>query len=153
VSQKKCTIDVKKHVMCTKPGYLKTGLHLSLPDRYYFYLIGEKITIGIERFDSISQFREVEDKLIAMYQDRLCEYMWKKDEDCADTEVSYEVSSSPMFGYCGITYFYYDSYLFTNYISNSSSSIGDGDYEIIIISDGKIYDKRKFKVRKGNLVK
>ena len=57
-----------------------------------------------------------------------------------------------MFEYCRIVYFYYDSYMTTNGIMNSWSSISDGDYEIIIISDGKIYYTRKIKVRKGNLV-
>lgn len=152
-AQKKCTIDVKKYGMSTKPGFLKEGLHLNLPNDYYFYLVGERITIGIEMFDSIAQFRGVEEKFTLMYQDRLCDYMGKKGESCGDTEVSYEISSSPMFNYCRITYFYYDSYMSTNYILNSWSSIGDGDYEIIIISDDKIYYKRKIKVRKGNLVK
>jgi hypothetical protein len=151
-SQKKCTIDVKKYGMSTKPGYLKTGIHLNLPDDYYFYLIGERITIGIENFDSIAQFRGVEDKFTILYQDKLCDYMGKKGESCADTEVSYEISSSPMFNYCRITYFYYDSYMSTNGIMDSWWSIGDGDYEIIIMSDDKIYYTRKIKVRKGNLV-
>jgi len=152
-AQRKCTIDVKKYGMSSKPGYLKEGIHLNLPDDYYFYLIGEKITIGIERFDSIAQFRGVEEDFTKMYQDRLCEYMSKKHEDCGDTEIVYEIQNSPMFEYCNVTYYYYDSYMSTNSISNSWSSIGDGDYEIIIMSDDKIYYKRKIKVRKGNLVK
>jgi hypothetical protein len=152
-AQRKCTIDVKKYGMSTKPGYLKEGIHLNLPDDYYFYLVGEKITIGIEVFDSIAQFRGVEDKFTIMYQDRLCDYMGKKGESCGDTEVSYEISNSPMFNYCRIVYFYYDSYMSTNSIANSWSSISDGDYEIIIMSDDKIYYKRKIKVLKGNLVK
>jgi hypothetical protein len=151
-AQKKCTIDVKKYGLISKPGYLKTGMHFNLPDDYYFYLVGEKITIGIENFDSIAQFRGVEDDFARMYQDIMCDYMAKKGESCADSEISYEISNSPMFGYCRITYFYYDSYMSTNYIANSWSSIGDGDYEIIITSGDKIYERRKFKVRKGNLV-
>lgn len=153
VSQNKCTLDVKKYGLITKPGYLKTGIHLNLPDSYYFYLVGERITLGIERFDSIAQFRGVEEDFTKMYQDRLCEYMSKKHEDCGDTEIVYEIQNSPMFEYCNVTYYYYDSYMSTNYICNSWSAISDGDYEIIITSDDKIYYTRKIKVRKGNLVK
>ncbi len=152
VAQKKFTLDVKKYGLVTKPGYLKTGIHLNLPDDYYFYLVGERITLGIERFDSIAQFREVEEDFSKTYQDRLCEHMSKKHEDCGDTEIIYEIQNSPMFEYCNVTYYYYDSYMSTNYIGNSWSSIGDGDYEIIITSDSKIYYTRKIKVRKGNLV-
>ena len=65
-AQKKCTIDVKKYGMSTKPGFLKDGLHLNLPNDYYFYLVGERITIGIEMFDSIAQFRGVEEKFTLM---------------------------------------------------------------------------------------
>lgn len=151
-AQKKCTIDVRKYGLSAKPGHLKTGIHLNLPDDYYFYLIGERITLGIENFDSIAQFKDVEKDFAKMYQDRLCDHMSKKHEDCADTEIVYEIQNSPMFGYCNVTYYYYDSYMSTNYIANSWSSIGDGDYEIIIMSGDKIYYTRKIKVRKGNLV-
>jgi hypothetical protein len=151
-AQRKCTIDVKGYGMSAKPGFLSEGLHIDLPNDYYFHLVGEKITIGIENFDNIEKFREVENKFTLLYQDRLCDYMNKKGESCGDTEVSYEIHNSPMFEYCRIVYFYYDSYMTTNGIMNSWSSISDGDYEIIIISDGKIYYTRKIKVRKGNLV-
>lgn len=151
--QKKCTIDVKKYGMSTQPGFLKEGLHLNLPNDYYFYLIGERITLGIEMFNNVAEFSKAENKLGVLYQDRLCEYMWKRGQNCGDTEVSYEISNSPMFNYCRITYFYYDSYMSTNYILNSRTSIEDGDYEIIIMSDNKIYYQKKIKVRRGNLVK
>ncbi len=152
-AQMKCTIDVNKYGMSAKPGYLNGGLHLMLPNDYYFYLVGDKITIGIENFDTLEQFREIENKFSIVYQDRLCDHMRKKNEDCSDTEVSYEISNSPMFGHCRVTYFYYDSYLATNGIMNSWSSIGNGDYEIIIVSDSKIYYTKKIKVRGGNLVR
>ena len=151
-AQIKCTIDVKGYGMSAKSGFLREGLHIDLPNDYYFHLVGDKITIGIENFDNIEKFREVENKFTLLYQDRLCDYMNKKGESCADSEISYEISNSPMSGYCRITYFYYDSYMSTNYMANSWSSISDGDYEIIITSGNKIYERIKFKVRKGNLV-
>lgn len=151
-SQDKCTLDVKNYGFSAKPGYLKSGIHVELPYDYYFHLVGEKITIGILEFDNISEFRKTEDSLAVVYQDRLCEYMSKKGESCGDTEVSYEIQNSPMFGYCRVVYFYYDSYMSTNGIMNSWSSIGNGNYEIIIMSEDKIYYKRKIKVRNGNLV-
>jgi hypothetical protein len=152
-SQDKCTLDVKNYGFSVDHGYLKGGIHIELPDTYYFHLVGEKITVGILEFNSLLEFRKSEDSLAVVYQDRLCEYMNKKGESCGDTEVSYEIQNSPMLGYCRIVYFYYDSYMSTNGIMNSWSSISDGNYEIIIMSNDKIYYKRKIKVRKGNLVR
>jgi hypothetical protein len=151
-SQNKCTLNVKNHGFFTKPGFLKDGIRINLPNEYMFYMIGERVILGIENFDSIAQFRGVEDGFSRIYQDKLCDHMTKKGEDCGDTEVSYEIHNSPMFGYCRIVYFYYESGLSTNSISSMWSSIGDGEHTIVIISDDKVYYTRKIRIVKGNLV-
>ena len=152
-SQNRCTLNVKNHGFFTKPGFLKEGIHINLPNEYMFYMIGGRVILGIENFDSIAQFRGVEDKFRMMYQDRLCDHMSKKGEDCGDTEVSYEIHNSPMFEYCRIVYFYYESGMSTNNISSMWSSICDGEHTIVIIADDKVYYTRKIRIVKGNLVK
>jgi len=152
-SQNRCTINVRNHGFFTKPGFLKGGIHVNLPNKYMFYIIGERVILGIENFDNISQFRGVEEELSKIYQDKLCDHMSKKGEDCGDTEVSYEIHNSPMFGYCRVIYFYYESGMSTNSISGMWSSIDDGEHTIVIIADDKVYYTRKIKIVNGNLVK
>jgi len=138
--------------MTVKDGSVKGGVQINLPDEYEFYIFGERNIVGIERFDSIAQFRGVEKEFLIMYQDKLCDYMNRKGEDCGDTEVAYEVHNSPMFGYCQVLYFYYENSMYTNGIRNMWTSMSDGDHTIFIVTHDGIYFTRKIRIRKGKLV-
>lgn len=139
--------------MTVKNGFLEGGVQLDLPQgEYEFYLFGERNIVGIERFDSIAQFRKVEKELLVMYQDTLCEYMGKKGESCGDTEVIYEVDNSPMFGYCRVLYFYYENAMYTNRIGTMWTSMNDGDHTIFIVTSKGIHFTRKIRIRNGKLV-
>jgi hypothetical protein len=152
MAQRKVTL-LFDNGMTVKNGFIEGGVQLDLPDgKYDFYLIGERNIVGIERFDSIAQFREVEGELLVKYQDKLCDYMGKKGESCGDTEVIYEVDNSPMFGYCHVLYFYYENAMYTNRIGTMWTSMNDGDHTILIITHEGIYFTRKIRIRNGKLV-
>jgi hypothetical protein len=151
-SQNKVTLIFNKG-MSVKNGFLKVGIHINLPDEYEFYMFGERNIIGIERFDSIAQYKGVEKEFIEMYQDKLCDFMNKKGESCGDTEVAYEIHNSPMFGYCEVVYFYYESAMYTNRIGNMWMSIGDGRYTIFIVTHDGIVFQKKIRLKNGILVK
>lgn len=152
ISQTKVTLLFNKG-MTTKDGFVKGGIQLNLPEKYEFYMYGEKKILGIERFDSISQYKEVEKELVEIYQEKLCVFMDKNGESCGDTEISYEINNSPMFNFCNIIYFYYNSYMRTNHIRNMWSSISDGEHIIFIVTqdDGIIFQK-KIRLKNGILI-
>jgi hypothetical protein len=139
--------------MTVKDGFQEGGVQLDLPTgEYEFYIFGERNIVGIERFDSIAQFRGVEKEFLVMYQDKLCDYMGKKGESCGDTEVAYEVHDSPMFGYCQVLYFYYENAMYTNRIGNMWTSMNDGDHTIFVVTYDGIYFTRKIRIKNGKLV-
>lgn len=139
--------------MTVKDGFLEGGVQLDLPaGEYEFYLFGERNIVGIERFDSIAQFRGVEKELLVTYQEKLCNYMNKKGEDCGDTEVIYEIDNSLMFDYCRVLYFYYENAMWTNRIGTMWTSMNDGDHTIFIVTHEGIYFTRKIRIRNGKLV-
>jgi hypothetical protein len=150
-SQNKVTLIFNKG-MSVKEGFVKGGIQINLPNQYEFYMFGERNIIGIERFDSIAQYKLVEKEFIVMYQDKLCDYMNKKDESCGDTEVAYEIHNSPMFGYCEVVYFYYESKMYTNGIRNMWMSIGDGEHTIFIVTHDGIIFQRKIRLKNGILI-
>ncbi len=139
--------------MTVKDGFLEGGVQIDLPQgEYEFYLFGERNIVGIERFDSIAQFRRVEKEFLVMYQDKLCDYMNKKGESCGDTEVIYEVDNSLMFDYCLVLYFYYENAMCTNRLGNMWTSMNDGDHTIFIVTHKGIHFTRKIRIRNGKLV-
>ena len=152
-SQTKVTLLFDKG-MTVKDGFVDGGVQINLPDEYDFYMLGERNIVGIEMFDSIAQYKLVEKEFILMYQDKLCDFMNKKGESCGDTEVAYEIHNSPMFGYCEVVYFYYESKLYTNRINNMWMSIGDGEHTIFVVThnDGIVF-QQKIKLKDGILVK
>lgn len=152
IAQNKVTLLFNKG-MTVKDGFVKGGIHINLPQKYEFYMFGERNILGIERFDSIAQYKGVEKEFIEMYQGKLCDFMNKKGESCGDTEIAYEINNSPMFQYCEVIYFYYDSSMHTNYIRNMWSSISDGEHTIFIVTrDQGIVFQRKLKIKKGILI-
>jgi hypothetical protein len=140
-AQKNVTI-VFDHGMSTIDGFVDDGVYVVLPNRYDFYIFGGRNILGIERFDSISQYKLVEKELYDKYQKKLY----------GDTEVSVEINDSPMFGHCEVIYFYYESAMYTNCITNSWSSIRDGDHTIIIITHEGVYFKKCIRLKDGCLV-
>jgi hypothetical protein len=151
-SQKKCTL-IFDNGMSVKDGFVDGGVQLTLPaEDYEFYIYGDRNIVGIERFDSIAQYRGVEKEFLVMYQDKLCDFMNRKGESCGDTEVAYEINNSPMFGYCNVIYFYYESAMFTNSIRNMWIPIGDGNHTIFILTHDGIYYQRRIILKNGKLV-
>ena len=150
-SQNKVTLLFNKG-MTVKNGFVKGGVQINLPNEYDFYMFGERNIIGIERFDSIAQYKAVEKEFIEMYQGKLCDFMNKKGESCGDTEVAYEIHNSPMFSYCEVVYFYYESAMYTNGIRNMWMSIGDGEHIIFIVTHDGIIFQRKIRLKNGILI-
>jgi hypothetical protein len=87
-SQNKVTLLFYKGIT-VKNGFVDGGVQIDLPNEYEFYMFGERNIVGIERFDSIAQYKEKE--FAEMYQDKLCDFMNTKGESCGDTEVAYEI--------------------------------------------------------------
>ena len=135
-AQKNVTL-VFNQGMYTVDGFVEDGVQITLPNRYDFYIYGERNILGIVRFDSIAQYKLVEKELYDKYQSKLY----------GDTEVSIEISDSPMFKNCDVIYFYYESASYTNSITNGWSSIRDGDYTIIITTNEGIYYKRWIRIK------
>jgi hypothetical protein len=150
-AQRKVTLLFNKG-MAVKNVFVKGGVQINLPNEYDFYMFGERNIVGIERFDSIAQYKAVEKEFIEMYQDKLCDFMNKKGESCGDTEVAYEIHDSPMFHYCEVVYFYYESSMYTNQITNMWMSIGDGRYTIFIVTHDGIVFQKKIRLKNGILV-
>ena len=151
-AQSKHTLFVYKNVMKVKDGFLKGGLHFILKDNYHFYMYGEKNILGIEEFDSIPQYRKVEKELYDKYSVKACEKINAEGYSCADTEISVEISNSPMFDRCTVIFFYYESGFSTNGVAGVTTSIDDGEHKIMILTPEGIYYYRKILVRKGMLV-
>ena len=128
--------------MTTVNGFVEGGVQITLPDKYYFYMYGEKNIIGIETFDSIAQYKLIEKQFRDKYQAKLY----------GDTEVSMEIHDSPMFGGCNVIYFYYESAMSTNGIMGMWTSIVDGDHTIIITRDEEIYYKCFIRIKDGRLI-
>jgi len=151
-SQNKVTLLFDKG-MTVKDGFVDGGVQIDLPNEYEFYMFGERNIIGIERFDSIAQYKLVEKEFIVMYQDKLCDFMNKKGESCGDTEVAYEIHNSTMFHYCEVVYFYYESAMYTNRINNMWMSIGDGEHTIFVVTHDGIVFQKKIILKDGNIYK
>ena len=69
-----------------------------------------------------------------------------------DTEVSIEIQDHPMFEYCTVIYFFYESGMSTNGITNMWTSMGNGDHHIIITTYQGIYYKTFIRIKDGCLV-
>jgi hypothetical protein len=130
------------HGMTTVDGFVKDGVQINLPPKYDFYMLGEKNIMGIERFDSITQYKLVEKEFTDMYQARLS----------GDTEVVVEIQNSPMFGGCTVIYTYYESGMSTNSITNMWTSMADGDHTIVITTYDGIYYKAFIRIKDGCLI-
>ena len=128
--------------MTTVDGFVDGGVQIVLPKKYDFFIYGERNIMGIEKFDSIAQYKLVEKEFHDMYQAKLY----------GDTEVSIEIEDHPMFGYCNVVYFFYESGMSTNSIIGMWSAIGDGDHHIIITTDEGIYYKAFIRIKGGCLV-
>ena len=140
-AQRNVTI-VFNHGMSTVEGFTNDGVQIVLPNKYHFYIYGERNIMGIERFDSIAQYKLVEKKFYDMYQAKLT----------GDTEVSIEIEDHPMFGYCNVMYFFYESGMSTNSITGMWSSIDDGDHTIVVTTYEGIYYKAFVRIKDGCLV-
>jgi len=149
-SQNKVTLLFDKG-MTVKNGFVDGGVQIDLPNEYEFYMFGERNIVGIERFDSIAQYKGVEKEFIEMYQDKLCDFMNAKGESFGDTEVAYEIHNSLMFHYCEVVYFYYESALYTNRINNMWMSIGDGEHTIFVVTHDGIVFQEKIILKDGAL--
>ena len=57
-----------------------------------------------------------------------------------------------MFGYCNVIYFYYESGMSTNGITNMWTAMDNGDHTIIITTDEGIYYKEFIRIKDGCLV-
>ena len=105
-------------------------------------MYGERNIMGIEQFNSIEQYKLVEKEFRDMYQARLS----------GDTEVSIEIQDHPMFGYCNVIYFFYESGMSTNSITNMWISMGNGDHTIVITTYEGVYYKAFIRIKDGCLV-
>lgn len=123
-------------------GFVDDGVQIILPPKYNFFMYGERNIMGIEQFDSIEQYRLVEKEFRDMYQAKLY----------GDTEVSIEIQDHPMFEYCTVIYFFYESGMSTNGITNMWTSMGNGDHHIIITTYEGIYYKAFIRIKDGCLV-
>ena len=103
-AQSKHTLFVYKNVLKIKDGFLKGGLHFILKNDYRFYLYGERNILGIEEFDSISQYRKVEKELYDKYSIKACEKINAEGYSCGDTEISVEIDNRPMFNSCTVIF-------------------------------------------------
>ena len=132
------------HGMTVVNGFVNDddGVKIILPSNYNFYMYGERNIMGVEQFDNLEQFRLVEKKFHDMYQAKLY----------GDTEVSVEIQDHPMFGYCNVIYFYYESGMSTNGITFMWCAMDDGDHHIIITTDEGIYYKCFIRIKDGCLV-
>jgi hypothetical protein len=140
-AQRNVTI-VFDHGMSTVNGFVNDGVQVVLPNKYKFYIYGERNIMGIERFDSIAQYKLVEKQFHDMYQDKLT----------GDTEVGIQIEDHPMFGYCDVMYFFYEYAMSTNSITGMWTSIDDGDHTIVITTYEGIYYKAFVRIKDGCLV-
>ena len=123
-------------------GFVNDGVQIILPSKYNFFMYGERNIMGIEQFNSIEQYKLVEKEFRDMYQARLS----------GDTEVSIEIQDHPMFGYCNVIYFFYESGMSTNSITNMWISMGNGDHTIVITTYEGVYYKAFIRIKDGCLV-
>jgi hypothetical protein len=153
-AQSKHTLFVYKNVMKVKSGFLKGGLHFTLPidSEYRFYMYGERNILGIEEFDSISQYRKVEKELYDKYSVKACEKINAEGYSCGDTEISVEIDNRPMFDSCTIIFFYYENGFSTNNITGVTTGMDNGKQRILILTPSGIYFDKSIDVNRGMLV-
>jgi hypothetical protein len=150
-AQTKCTI-IFNQGMTVKQGFVGGGIQVTLPADYRFFIYGDRIIVGVEKFDSIAQYKAIEEQLLEKYTKKLCQRLTGTDEASGDTELSYEISNSEMFNYCRVVYFYYDSMMFTNSIETAWNYINDGEHTILIVANGEVTFQKRIKLQDGLLV-
>ena len=150
-AQTKCTI-IFNQGMTVKQGFVGGGIQVTLPADYRCYIYGDRIIVGVEKFDSIAQYKAIEEQLLEKYTKKLCQRLTGTDENSGDTEISYEISNSEMFKYCRVVYFYYDSMMSTGSLESSWNYLSDGEHTILIVANGEVTFQKKIKLQDGLLV-
>jgi len=138
--------------MTVKQGFVDGGIQVTLPENYRCFIYGDRIIVGVEKFDNIDQYKAIEKQLVKKYTKKLCQRITGTEEASGDTELSYEVSNSEMFDYCRIVYFYYDSMMSTNSLESSWNYLSDGEHTILIVANGEVTFQKKIKLQDGLLV-
>lgn len=150
-AQTPCTLIFDKG-MTVKQGFVGGGIQVTLPANYRCSIYGDRIIVGVEKFDSIAQYKAIEDQLLEKYTKKLCQRLTGTDEASGDTEISYEISNSEMFKYCRVVYFYYDSMMSTDSLETSWNYLSDGEQTILIVANGEVTFQKKIKLQNGLLV-
>ncbi|MBP6754518.1 MAG: hypothetical protein KA210_00110 [Bacteroidia bacterium] len=150
-AQTPCTLIFNKG-MTVEKGFVGGGIQVTLPANYRCYIYGDRIIVGIEKFDSIAQYKAIEEVLLKKYTKKLCQRLTGTDENSGDTEISYEISNSEIFKHCEVVYFYYDSMMSSNSIESSWNYLSDGEHTILIVANGEVTFQKKIKLQDGLLV-
>jgi hypothetical protein len=138
--------------MTAKQGFVDGGIQVTLPEEEYtFYVFGDRQIINIEEFSSFSEFKSVEKEVIEKNKKILFQKICGYEFGCGDTEISYEVRDSKMFGY-RVIYFTYESMMSTNSILGGWFSLADGEHTILIDTADGITFQKKIKLKDGLLV-
>jgi hypothetical protein len=151
-AQTKCTITFTQGGITVKQGFVKGGIQVTLPEDYTFYVYGEKQISNIEEFSSLDEFKSVEREILQKNKKILFQKICGYEFGCGDTEISYEVRDSKMFGYCRVIYFTYESMMSTNSILGGWFSLADGEHTILIDTADGITFQKKIKLKDGLLV-
>jgi hypothetical protein len=152
LSQNYYNVDLKNSGLSFTRGFGEGGFNLDLPDSYWVYVYGEKVLLGVERFEGISDFEKVKDKLSIKYMDKMTAIMNSEGSSSADSNFIYEVDHSPIFDFVRVKYYYYKETFGTNSIGNLWTSIGGGTYELIVTSGDWVVYRFYFTVSDGKMI-
>jgi hypothetical protein len=152
ISQIHYNVDFKNSGLSFTREFGDRGFNLDLPDSYWVYVYGEKVLLGVERFEEISDFEKVKDKLSIKYMDKMTAIMNSEASSSADSNFIYEVDHSPIFDFVRVKYYYYKETFGTNSIGNLWTSIGGGTYELIVTSGDWVVYRFYFTVSDGKLI-
>lgn len=151
-SQNHHNIKLKNSGLSFSPGHGTDGFNVDVPDEYRLYVYGEKILLGVERFDHISEFEKVRDTLAKKYYQKMTIIMNSQGSSSADSNFVYEIDDSPMFDIVRVKYYYYKESFGSNSIGNGWISISDGMHEFIVVSGDWVVYRFYFTVSDGKLI-
>jgi len=151
-SQNIYNVHLKKSGINFSIGPGSEGFNLDLPDDYRVYMYGEKVLLGVERFDHISEFEKVKDTLYVKYVRKMTAIMNSEGDSSADSNFVYEIDDSPMFDIVRVKYYFYRESFGSNSLGNGWISIGEGSHEFIVVSGDWVVYRFTFMVSGGKLI-